>query len=941
MKPLFALLLAVLPAGGQAALEGRVSILEPRSAAGLRLEATRLELHPLPAGQSHATQPAADGAYRFHSLAPGVYQLDASHPAGLGQRTYLEIDTPGVYRCDVRIARRAVALAVTMVWLALTGLLIGAFASGILLYGLGRRRPLVRPRRRDRMAPLGSVTLGIMIWGMAFLLFRLLAPVMQPSLMEVMQPLSSIAAGVLTCCVVSTLIGLQPRPLAAASAFGAGWALTLSATTSDLSPTATRLAVGIGLIVWTTGGGWLLALGLRRRSYLVMAALVVAVADFWSVFFGPSGQVVQSTAPADQLRVSVMMLPWPQLGADLAPPMIGAGDFLILALLLAAAVRFELDRQRNFWALTSAFVVGAVITQVMAHLWSDLPGLPALPFLSAFFLLTNRRELSLEPADRKRIVFFLVGLAAALTVISLATRDQPPPTRAAPATERPDDWPWDTAALRLGAGGATVLERSEADGLVVEQIELATNEPVRGWLAFSPERRDHHGALVLDRLVAYEARAEAVRWAGGGLIALCLEWTGELDPYAPPAAHPPLVRHGRAALQSLDYLRSRDECSGEVTIVGDGWGGVLALALAARSENIGGVAVCNVGSIEGDEGAVGRELRLRDPVLIKDWLAAFEPLRNAARLRQPTLLCAGTNDRDYALEGIRWLADALPAGSVAELEPNADRVVTIAASPSALWGHPNRRPKALPPPAELVIEPLPTGDALRIKPAAGAQRPADEWSWLAAGPNGWAGWAWRRTNLGGQAVTVAADAPIRAVGVGRAGRLDTVLPLSPADLPRAGPVHETSTTLGTLWRLADPDAIRAGARLERVSNGWLLTSPRRSGEQLELVTNDVGRLRRLGPSARRLVVSVAAEPLPPLACAVVERYHQAGERRVALAPLSTHEFATRAPDGGPPIEWPAVDGLVVSIGTEDGRTELPFGGVTLTMLQTDEVMPAP
>lgn len=153
--------------------------------------------------------------------------------------------------------------------------------------------------------------------------------------------------------------------------------------------------------------GMLVACGLRRQAYIVLAAIVGAVADCYSVFGGPTSHIVKTSA------VNFMILQWPLLGQGEIGGVIGMGDFLFLALFLAGARKFGFHPGRNLAAMVLAFAVGYTVVLTTGK------GLPALPFMGVAFFAVNWKKLSLSREDAKTIAVVTLGLALGLACLLL------------------------------------------------------------------------------------------------------------------------------------------------------------------------------------------------------------------------------------------------------------------------------------------------------------------------------------------------------------------------------------------------------------------------------------------------------------------------------------------------------------------------------------------
>jgi hypothetical protein len=143
----------------------------------------------------------------------------------------------------------------------------------------------------------------------------------------------------------------------------------------------------VGLLMAATALGLLVGRGLQKPNYLIMAAIVGAVTDIFSVYSGPSKHVLSSSV------FPYVSFHWGLIGQGEVLPIVGAGDFIFLALYFFGARKFGLDDRKTFAAMAIAFAVGflsAIVTQ---------RGIPALPFMSLALLLAHGRELKRKSAQ--------------------------------------------------------------------------------------------------------------------------------------------------------------------------------------------------------------------------------------------------------------------------------------------------------------------------------------------------------------------------------------------------------------------------------------------------------------------------------------------------------------------------------------------------------------
>jgi hypothetical protein len=127
-----------------------------------------------------------------------------------------------------------------------------------------------------------------------------------------------------------------------------------------------------------TCAGWLFLSLFEELSWVVLIALIIPFVDAISVAAGPTKTIVTHHFEVYSAVAVAFVAPGGR-AAGLGPP-----DILFFALFLAATVRWQL---RPFWtwvAMTGMYS----LTLVLANA-TDVNGLPALPFLSAGFLLAN------------------------------------------------------------------------------------------------------------------------------------------------------------------------------------------------------------------------------------------------------------------------------------------------------------------------------------------------------------------------------------------------------------------------------------------------------------------------------------------------------------------------------------------------------------------------
>jgi hypothetical protein len=139
-----------------------------------------------------------------------------------------------------------------------------------------------------------------------------------------------------------------------------------------------RLASNFAKLAAYTCAGWAFLRLFEELSWVVIVAAIIPFVDAISVAAGPTNQIVNHH-PEVYSAVAVAFLAPGGGAADLGPP-----DILFFALFLASAARWSLRTGWTWLAMTAMYALTLVTVNAV-----DVNGLPALPFLSAGFLLAN------------------------------------------------------------------------------------------------------------------------------------------------------------------------------------------------------------------------------------------------------------------------------------------------------------------------------------------------------------------------------------------------------------------------------------------------------------------------------------------------------------------------------------------------------------------------
>jgi len=149
-------------------------------------------------------------------------------------------------------------------------------------------------------------------------------------------------------------------------------AVVLTVANADVFANFSRLAAATLL-------GWWFLEWFEEASWVVLVALVIPWIDAYSVWRGPTKQIVSH----HEQVFTWLSFAFPIWGEPAAANL-GVPDLLFFALFLGAADRFGLRVLATYACLVAA--LGGTIALTV---WLDLSGLPALPAVSLGFLVPN------------------------------------------------------------------------------------------------------------------------------------------------------------------------------------------------------------------------------------------------------------------------------------------------------------------------------------------------------------------------------------------------------------------------------------------------------------------------------------------------------------------------------------------------------------------------
>lgn len=159
----------------------------------------------------------------------------------------------------------------------------------------------------------------------------------------------------------------------------AGGALGFGALAVVLELVGLDVAANFAKFAAVTAAGWWFLTFFEAVSWVLLVALLIVPVDTYSVFQGPTKVIVEEQPEIFDALSVAFPLPGEHNSAQLGLP-----DVLFFALFLAAAVRFGLRPGLTWVAMALSF--GATLAIAVE---ADVAGLPALPLLSAAFVLVN------------------------------------------------------------------------------------------------------------------------------------------------------------------------------------------------------------------------------------------------------------------------------------------------------------------------------------------------------------------------------------------------------------------------------------------------------------------------------------------------------------------------------------------------------------------------
>jgi hypothetical protein len=172
---------------------------------------------------------------------------------------------------------------------------------------------------------------------------------------------------------------------------------------------AKTFSINVLLLAAALSLGVLVGKQVEKASHIFAIVVLGSVMDLWSVGVGVTEEIVSSPGSS-----YYFLLNWPLAGkGGVTYPLIGATDFLFVALFLFLAHRFHFPVSRNVIGMAAAVAFSVLSALVLQR------GMPALPFIAAAVLVLNFRAIL---PDRRELTQIAVGTVVLLALFSILWR---------------------------------------------------------------------------------------------------------------------------------------------------------------------------------------------------------------------------------------------------------------------------------------------------------------------------------------------------------------------------------------------------------------------------------------------------------------------------------------------------------------------------------------
>jgi hypothetical protein len=170
------------------------------------------------------------------------------------------------------------------------------------------------------------------------------------------------------------------------------------------------------LIVWAAFLGKLVSRIIREANLILPVAIVAAVVDVITVFWGVVKHVTEAAPEVAEAFSAAAPIEAPEGVYAPILAFVGIGDFLFLALFIAVTIRYSMRPVRTLWA---SFVV-MLIAPLGFVLVPEETGMPGLPFLAAATLWANWRHIRFSAQEQRALALAALLVAAVVAGVWVA-----------------------------------------------------------------------------------------------------------------------------------------------------------------------------------------------------------------------------------------------------------------------------------------------------------------------------------------------------------------------------------------------------------------------------------------------------------------------------------------------------------------------------------------
>jgi hypothetical protein len=167
------------------------------------------------------------------------------------------------------------------------------------------------------------------------------------------------------------------------------------------------------LIVWAAFLGKLVSRIIKEGKLLVPVAVVAAVADVITVFWGIVKHVSETAPEVAETFSAAAPVELPEGVYAPILAFVGIGDFLFLSLFFAVAIRYAMRPVKTLWA---SYVV-MLVAPLGFWFVPGGPGLPGLPFIAAAALWANWRHIRFNPEEKRALAVAAALVAAVVAAV--------------------------------------------------------------------------------------------------------------------------------------------------------------------------------------------------------------------------------------------------------------------------------------------------------------------------------------------------------------------------------------------------------------------------------------------------------------------------------------------------------------------------------------------